>query len=519
MSRQSSYAIPEHFQRVLVPVSQALRLLDDAVRDNHTSHFQPSTAHIISCIRGALERMDCLSKDSPTLTRLPLLHKERKGVLVELSRLVACARAASGVNDAEPVVEIPPGRELEALEAASRSVSAAMMRVVQLAVEYDVKLKDGSERSGDASASTAATAPNHTSIPSHSSTTQHSQEPRRIRSPPPSNERMQSAFRRAPSASDVQTRCDAAPGMVSTRSTSSAGTTPDSASFPSNPSRRARAHTSVSSGFSHRTTSSEGLGPAFEPRHMTLDTIDDIFDAIQLAEDALYSTMAAFIGQIHGHARGAHPTAHAGLIRMTKLSVDCIKEIITVTETLGSRIQAQHDGDDWDADQEERIDRLVGAKTELYDLANRMVDTADIVASGGLADAYSYEDDKQNLIDLASEGMRLAAGSAGIIRWALHPDEFTLPDKEDGVYSTPPGAYGRNSVQGHRTTPRMPPERDRVSAVRDREREREREDHTMTVAGLSRRVDSLGGAQGWQDESEELMQNEDETVRHTVCVY
>jgi hypothetical protein len=236
---------------------------------------------------------------------------------------------------------------------------------------------------------------------------------------------------------------------------------------------------------------------------MTLETVDDIFDAIQLAEDALYSTMAAFIGQIHGHSRGAHPTAHAGLIRMTKLSVDCIKEIITVTETLGSKIQSQ---DDWDAEQEERIDRLIEAKTELYELANRMVDTADIVASGGLSDAYSYEEDKQSLIDLASEGMRLAAGSAGVVRWALHPDEFTLPDKEDGVYSTPPGAYGRNSVQGHRGTPRMPPERDRVMGMRG--------DHTMS--SLNRRVDSLGGSRDWQDDAEELIPNEEETMRQPV---
>ena len=269
LSRRSSHTLPDGFQRVLLPVTQALQLLDDAIKENHMSHFQPSTAHIISCIRGALERMDCLSKDSPTLSRLPLLHKERKGVLVELSRLVACARAASGVNDAEPVVEIPPGRELEALEAASRSVSASMSRVVTLAVEYDVKLKEPADKGQEAGSA-------HQSVPSHPSNTD--QGSRRMRSPPPSNERMQSAFRRAPSSSDVQIRGTVAPAMVTGRSTSSTSTTPDSATFPSNPNRRA--HTSVSSGFSHRTTSSEGLGPAFEPRRMTLETIDDIFDAI-----------------------------------------------------------------------------------------------------------------------------------------------------------------------------------------------------------------------------------------------
>ena len=193
---------------------------------------------------------------------------------------------------------------------------------------------------------------------------------------------------------------------------------------------------------------------------------------------------------------------------MTKLSVDCIKEIITVTEALGTRIQSEEgDSDDWDDDKEERIGRLVEAKTELYELANRMVDTADIVASGGLADIYSYEDDKQHLIDLASEGMRLAAGSAGIVRWALHPEEYTLPDKEDGVHSTPPGAYGRNSVQGHRSTPRMPPDRDRVGLKGN-----------STLATLSRRMGSMGEAQDWGEEAEELMPVEDETVRHNVSV-
>lgn len=398
--------------------------------------------------------MDCLSKDSPTLTRLPHLRSERKKVLVELSKLVASARAASGVGEADvSSASLPTDQELSALQNAARNVYAAVQRVMTMAVENGVQpTRDGNEK------------PNENEDEPTVKITPPSSRP--VATPPPGNARIRDTFRsKTPSELTMSRPVSPSVGTsTSARSTSSNGDiTPDSAGFPS--------HTLQESIDS---TSSGGLGPAFEPglpKPVDLDTIDGILDAIQRAEDTLYSTMAAFIGQIHSHSRGAHPTAHAGLIRMTKLSVDCIREMLTVIESLGRRSM----------DDDEGVDKLLEARDELYDLASRLVDCAEAVAEGGLAEpeeATSYDEDKESLIRISSEGMRLAAGCAGVVRWVVDPEEWEMPEK-GGLYATPP-----NSV-----TPRAIPLVKREGKVGVRGQ------HTMS--SLGRRVDGLVLAQGW----------------------
>ncbi|KAG9018074.1 hypothetical protein FRB90_012370 [Tulasnella sp. 427] len=80
---------------IMVPMVHALALLQNAVKMNRVTHFQPSTACIISCVRSVLSTCDCLNKDSANLENNPRLAQQRKRVLSELAALVGQARSAS----------------------------------------------------------------------------------------------------------------------------------------------------------------------------------------------------------------------------------------------------------------------------------------------------------------------------------------------------------------------------------------------------------------------------------------
>ncbi|KAG8943034.1 hypothetical protein FRC04_003245 [Tulasnella sp. 424] len=80
---------------IMIPMVHALALLQNAVKMNRVTHFQPSTACIISCVRSVLSTCDCLNKDSANLENNPRLAQQRKRVLSELAALVGQARTAS----------------------------------------------------------------------------------------------------------------------------------------------------------------------------------------------------------------------------------------------------------------------------------------------------------------------------------------------------------------------------------------------------------------------------------------
>ncbi|KAG9041746.1 hypothetical protein FS837_011814 [Tulasnella sp. UAMH 9824] len=85
---------------IMIPMVHALALLQNAVKMNRVTHFQPSTACIISCVRSVLSTCDCLNKDSANLENNPRLAQQRKRVLAELAALVGQARTASDKGQA-----------------------------------------------------------------------------------------------------------------------------------------------------------------------------------------------------------------------------------------------------------------------------------------------------------------------------------------------------------------------------------------------------------------------------------
>src|ERR1700722_19237005 len=124
---------------LMVPLLHALSLLQGAVRTNRVSHFQPSTACIISCVRSILSATDCLPREAPLLQRFPLLAQERKRILSVLASLVAHAKKAS--QDLEESIdnsEVAVGGMLRL----GGQVFAHVRKFLSVAVQCGVDLSD-----------------------------------------------------------------------------------------------------------------------------------------------------------------------------------------------------------------------------------------------------------------------------------------------------------------------------------------------------------------------------------------
>ena len=289
------------------------------------------------------------------LARFPSLGKERKSILVELSKLVSCAKAASGlhaeVSDV-PRTEDDDERDIEELAKSARAVFAGVKRFLNLAGGFGVEalaVKDADE----------------TVVPPFLTTTSPTAGLSVPRTPTGGNARIQETFKkRAASIGDLRAarrrQSSPPPPMPSTagldtsfssqisRSRSPSVTTPLSASFASTASGRSspastkyhgngarRIQGSMDSGFSHSSDGGEvyGLSPYAQdstpvpPPHLArgLSQAPDVAEQINLAEDALLSIIAAFIGHIHSHHIGSHPSSHATLIEMTRQTIDAVR--------------------------------------------------------------------------------------------------------------------------------------------------------------------------------------------------
>ncbi|KAG9003226.1 hypothetical protein FRB95_007270 [Tulasnella sp. JGI-2019a] len=117
---------------LMIPMVHALALLQTAVRANRVTHFQPSTACIISCVRSVLSTCDCLNKDSPHLTQHPSLTQQRKKVLAELARLVGQARQASESPQSKLAAIDPDAKRAQLLDPERQKELSEMVRLGDL---------------------------------------------------------------------------------------------------------------------------------------------------------------------------------------------------------------------------------------------------------------------------------------------------------------------------------------------------------------------------------------------------
>jgi son of sevenless-like protein len=395
-------------------------------------------------------------------------------ILVELSRLVTCARDASGLVEGEETGQVG---SVDELGKAARNLFTSVQKFFTMAAEIGLQPKPqkaGVDQKAEISPKPPLPAqkkrsPTVQSAPPISSSNSWSTRPSRVRSPPPSNPRMQEAFRKATSVGDLRAARRRAsspppplptvPALISRGNTQSPYpvSMPMSSAFGSSSSsgRSSPAVTkfmhvrrvpgSIDSTASHASSDAFGLddttlpsdpGPSSGKR---LSTLEEVLKAIQLAEERLFSIIAALVGHVHAHHHHAHPSSHALLIKTTRETVDSIRELLTVVEALG-----RHDG--VRAARPVEVNRLRVIKDELYDVASQLVESAEVVANTPFdlpeAEEKEYARQKSQLLNATTSTLRKSSECLGAVRLCMPQDEAELeatprPDNVDPRQATP----------------------------------------------------------------------------------
>lgn len=375
--------------------------------------------------------------------------------------MVNCAKAASGLlaeGSEAPRTEDDDDRDMEELAKSARAVFAGVKRFLNLAGTFGVEA--------------VAVVDADESIPPFLTTTEATPGPSAPRTPSGGNARIQETFKkRAVSIGDLRAarrrQSSPPPPMPNTagldtsfssqisRSRSPSVTTPLSASFTSTASGRSspmsakqyregrRVQGSMDSGFSHSAASSDGgdfHGLSPYSQDLTLlhtpmlgSRIDpDVTEQINLAEDALLSIIAAFIGHIHSHHIGSHPSSHATLIEMTRQTIDAVRELLTIVEGIGRTATIR-------AVRPREVESLRQAKDQLYDVASRLVEGAEAVANAAPADQgdENYDKDKAKLLQSATGTLRAGAECVRLVRLCAPdpstPNSLSTPRQGDSI--------------------------------------------------------------------------------------
>ncbi|TFK41774.1 hypothetical protein BDQ12DRAFT_395862 [Crucibulum laeve] len=126
---------------IMIPLRDGISLLQNAVRSNRISHFQPSTAVVISSVRSILAHTGTLQRDAPILQRFTALVVERRRILTMLSSLVAQARKASDESLEEENLKL----EIESMMRLGGQFFPLVRRFLAIAAQCGVELPDESE--------------------------------------------------------------------------------------------------------------------------------------------------------------------------------------------------------------------------------------------------------------------------------------------------------------------------------------------------------------------------------------
>ncbi|EIW72489.1 hypothetical protein TREMEDRAFT_25574 [Tremella mesenterica DSM 1558] len=431
--------LSSEFQLMLEPNYRAVALLEESINSQKRAHLQPSTGYIISEVRLTLLQLDSLNRDSPSLRTYPVLGNARKHVLVELSKLVSTARTASERIQGEGTPE--DTNDFEAILRAARAVLVNLQKFLVLAAEIGLKPAPREKLKQEEMLA---------SPPSISDTiTQNKIDAEGQLS---GQDRMREAFqRRAKSIGDLRQTKKMEPEQpplptASLKSTNSSGprspsaATPISATFSvasgrtSQMSSRSLSRTqgSIDSG---SIASSDGMGPSEDitpvptppistmmvvPQRRDFASVADVLDAIGVAEEALLSIIAAFIGHIHSHHLGSHPSSHANLIEMTRETVDSVRQLLTIVEAVGRNTAIR-------LNRPREIESLRISKDNLYDIASRLVEGAEAVANAPFEEAGEelYDAEKARLLQCATGTLRAGTECVRLVRGCLPEDETT----------------------------------------------------------------------------------------------
>lgn len=402
---------------VMVPLVHGLSLLQTAVRANRASHFPPSTACIISCVRAILSATNTLVRDAPILQQYPILAQERRRILSILAALVAHAKkAAEDVPD-----HTTQNVEIENMLRLGGQVFAHVRKFLVLAVQCGIELPDQRQSSGSTGGSTdteghawsnqdtsfeAPTVSYVVESPNGRTPTQNHQRGREIMATPGS-------ALRAKSMGDLRHRAmasvdeDTDPSAPLLPNRTPVAKSKQERYFPRN--RHKENMMSVSSTYSSSSFSSQDSTPPPPPFPCGPSTSAQVMEALRFTHDQYLSTIAAFIGHAHSYSRTSHASSTGHMYDLVREIVEMVCKLLTIVEA----VMHHPDLPPY------RQGNLKSAKEGLYNVTSSLAESVRLLTMP-LPPGLNDEDEKKILLRSATGALKAGADCVAAVKVCLN---------------------------------------------------------------------------------------------------
>jgi son of sevenless len=435
---------------LMVPLLHGLSLLQTAVRANRPSHFPPSTACIISCVREILSATDTLLRDAPILQQFPLLAQERRKILSVLASLVAQAKKAAEENVDEEKQEF----EVESMLRLGGQVFAHVRRFLAVAVQCGVELPgqrqstassltetEGKTWHNRASSFETSSEPANFGSLDDQTPTQNRQREREILA-------TQGSALRAKSTGDLRSRArtsidddsDGVPLLpnrpLPAKSKQLQYLIRDRAL-----SRHKSGLASVSSTSSSSSFSSQDSAPA-APFPCGPSKAAQVIEALRSTHDQYLSTIAAFIGHAHSHSRSSHASSTGHLYDLVREIVEMVCKLLTIVEAVMNHPDVPT----------HRLGNLKSAKEGLYNVTSSLAESVRLLTLA-LPSILTEEEEKQTLLRSATGALKAGADCVAAVKMCLNrsvgdrPFIINLPPTGDRGHLFTPGKFSQPPLQ------------------------------------------------------------------------
>lgn len=418
---------------IMVPLLQGLSILQNAVRSNRISHFQPSTACIISCVRSILSATETLVRDAPVLQHHPNLAQERRKILTVLASLVAQAKKASE----EALDEQSQELEVEAMLRLGGQVFARVRGFLAIAVQCGIEIPDRkpSSESGDRSTETEAISSGSMESSTPSYRRAPSQAPRGARPL-----RGSSGALRTISLNDIRARRNeqlhATDVPLPVLPSASAGAPAKQEEYLRERILRRQppipTHNHSPSSSSLSSFDSESVGtPVQPPFPQGQSTTVQITEALRYTHDHYLSTIAAFIGHAHSYSRSSHASSTGHMYELVREIIEVVCRLLGIVEAVSTNSEVP----------EHKVKNLRLAREGLYSITNRLAESVRVLTQT-LPPDMTDEDEKQLLLRSATSALKAGADCVAAVKMCL-----TRAGGEPLVFYVPSlGESGNNSL-------------------------------------------------------------------------
>ncbi|KAF9533235.1 ras guanine nucleotide exchange factor domain-containing protein [Crepidotus variabilis] len=386
-----------HYPPLMTPLLRSISILQNAVRANRITHFQPSAACIISCVRSILSTTGTLQREDPKLKEYPVLGDERRKVLSVLGSLVQQSKKASNLSlDGET-----QDMEIEQMLRLSGQVFSHVRSFLSIASKCGIDMQ---EDEGPPTA-TPATAPvvgsTYLDTPDDEEGDSPSKTPTQRRGrtsmplPRPELRIAGPRSRERPvtpnSPSHVRTLVQIRQEQYMRDRTPMMHRTADSISSFSSSSSMSSQESLSRPPFPH--------GPS---------STAQMLEALRHTHDDYLSTIAAFIGHAHSHSRTSHASSTATLYDLVKEIIELVCKLLTIVEA------AVHHPDVPD----NRVGTLKHAKQGLYDVSQSLAEAVRLLMMSAPS-TMSEEAEKQGLLRSATGALKAGTDCVNAVKACL----------------------------------------------------------------------------------------------------